>query len=69
MHTRLQVSIMVVTFAVAFLLGYNISAQSGNEPGYFLAVEAGAYGAVETLSSPTGLSADESEYYKSLLND
>jgi len=68
-HTRLQVSITIVIFVVAFLLGYNISAQSGNEPGYFQATEAGAYGAVETSASPSGLSIDESEYYKSLLND
>ena len=69
MHTRLQISIVIVAFAVAFLLGYNISAQSGNEPGYFQATEAGAYGAVEKSASPDGLSTDESEYYKSLLND
>ena len=69
MHIRLQVSITIVTFAVAFLLGYNISAQSGNEPGYFQATEAGAYGVVEISTSSGGLSTDDSEYYKSLLND
>jgi len=68
-HTRLQVSIIIGTFVVAFLLGYNISSQSGNEPGYFEATEAGAYGSVESSAAPTGLSTDESEYYKSLLSD
>ena len=69
MNTRLQVFITIATFAVAFLLGYNISAQSGTEPGYFQATEAGAYGAVNKSTSPTGLSTEDSDYYKSLLND
>jgi hypothetical protein len=69
MHTYLRASIIVVTFVVAFLLGYNISSQSGTEPGYFEATEAGAYGSVEESASPTGLGADDSEYYKSLLNE
>lgn len=69
MHTYLRASIIVVTFAVAFLLGYNISSRTGNEPGYFEATEAGAYGSVEEPASQTGLSEDESEYYKSLLNE
>lgn len=69
MHAGLQVSIIVGAFTVAFLLGYNVSAQSGNEPGYFEATEAGAYGAVESVAEPSGLSSDDSEYYKTLLDD
>ena len=69
MQTYLRASIIITSFAVAFLLGYNISSQTGTEPGYFEATEAGAYGSVEKSSSPTGLSEDESEYYKSLLNE
>ena len=69
MQTRLHVSIILVAFTVAFLLGYNVSSQSGNEPGYFEATEAGAYGAVETAAEPSGLSSEDSEYYESLLNE
>ena len=69
MNTKLQVSIIILAFIFSFLLGYNISSQTGNEPGYFQATEAGAYGSVEKSDSPDGLSTDESEYYKSLLNE
>ena len=66
MLTFLQASIIVVTFVVAFLLGYNISSQTGNEPGYFEATEAAAYGSVEKATSTEGLSKEEQEYYESL---
>lgn len=69
MNTKLQVSIIILAFIFSFLLGYNISSQTGNEPGYFQATEAGAYGSVEKSESPTGLSTDESDYYKSLLDE
>lgn len=69
MNTTLQVSIIILAFVFSFLLGYNLSSQTGNEPGYFQATEAAAYGSVEKTESPTGLSTDESEYYKSLLNE
>jgi hypothetical protein len=64
-----HVSIISGAFAVAFLLGYNLSSQSGNEPGYFEATEAGAYGSVEKTDGPSGLNTEDSEYYKSLLNE
>ena len=69
MHTYLRASIIIVTFIVAFLLGYNISSQSGNEPGDFEAAEAGAYGSVKEPATQPGLNADDSEYYKSLHNE
>jgi hypothetical protein len=66
MHTYLQASIIVVTFVVAFLLGYAVSSQTGIEPGYFEATEAAAYGSVEETTSTEGLSKEEQEYYESL---
>ena len=69
MNTKLQVSIIILAFIFSFLLGYNLSSQTGNEPGYFQATEAGAYGSVEKSDSPYVLRTDESEYYKSLLNE
>jgi hypothetical protein len=68
-HTRLWVSIIFATFAVAYLLGYNISDQSGTEPGYFLATEAAAYGVTKESESATGMSSDDADYYKSLLDE
>lgn len=68
MNTKLQVSVITLAFVFSFLFGYNISSESGNEPGYFQAPEAGAYGSVKKEDSPTGLSTDESDYYKSLLD-
>jgi len=68
MNNYLRASIIILTFVVAFLLGYNISSQSGTEPGYFEATEAGAYGSVNEPATQPGLNADDSEYYKSLLN-
>ena len=69
MNTRLQVSIIIMAFICAYLLGYNLSSQTGNEPGYFQATEAGAYGSVEKSDAPSGLNTDDVDYYKSLLND
>ena len=69
MYIYLRASIIIFTFVVAFLLGYNISSQSGTEPGYFEATEAGAYGSVKEPATQPGLNTDDSEYYKSLLNE
>ena len=69
MNTRLQVSIIIMAFICAYLLGYNLSSQTGNEPGYFQATEAGAYGSVEKSDTPSGLNTDDVDYYKSLLDD
>jgi len=54
---------------VAFLLGYSISARTGVEPGYFSAVEVGSYGAPEGESKIEGLSEQDADYYKSLMNE
>ena len=51
---------------MAFLLGYSISARTGIEPGFFEAVETGAYGTLEASDKVEGLSVEDEYYYKSL---
>ena len=62
----LRTAITVGAFIVAFLLGYSISARTGIEPGYFGAVETGAYGTLEAADKIEGLSVEDEYYYKSL---
>ena len=70
MQARLQVSIILGAFAAAFFLGFNISSESGIEPGYFETAEAGAYGVVATSDQAPAKYRDlVAEYYKSLLQD
>ena len=42
---KLSLPLVVVATAIAFLLGYNISQNTGVEPGFFEIAEAGGYGA------------------------
>ena len=66
MRTYIQISIITVSFVIAFLLGYSVSSQTGIEPGYFEATEAAAYGSGEEETSTEGLSKEEQDYYDSL---
>ena len=68
-NTYLRTAITVGAFIVAFLLGYSISARTGIEPGYFGAVETGAYGTLETSDKVEGLSIEDVDYYKSLTEE
>jgi len=68
-NVYLRTAITVGVFIVAFLLGYAISAHTGTEPGYFGAVETGAYGTSEASGAVEGLSAEDAEYYKSLTEE
>jgi hypothetical protein len=65
-NTYLRTAITAGAFIVAFLLGYSISARTGIEPGYFGAVETGAYGTLEASDQVEGLSIEDAYYYKSL---
>ncbi|NNG12956.1 MAG: hypothetical protein HKM88_06870 [Halobacteria archaeon] len=62
----LRTSITVGAFVVFFMLGYSISKSTGTEPGYFGAVETGAYGAAEVSDAVEGISTEDADYYKSL---
>ena len=56
-------------FVVAFMLGYSISARTGTEPGYFGAVETGAYGTTESAGTIEGVSTEDVNYYKALIEE
>ena len=68
-NTYLRTAITVGAFIVAFLLGYSISARTGIEPGYFGAVETGAYGTLEASDKVEGLSIEDEYYYRSLTEE
>jgi len=59
--------IVVVATVCASLLGYAVSSQTGVEPGYFEAAEAGGYGAGPGGGDDAeGIDQELQEYYKSL---
>lgn len=67
MRTILWALTVVVATIFAGLLGYATSSQTGVEPGYFEAAEAGGYGAPAVDGSGAeGLDQELQEYYKSL---
>jgi hypothetical protein len=68
-NTYLRTAITAGAFIVAFLLGYSISERTGIEPGYFGAVETGAYGTLEATDKVEGLSVEDAYYYKSLTEE
>lgn len=58
--------IIAVAFLLAFLLGYNISAKTGVEPGFFQAPGAAGYGAGTEGKAPVGMDKDLMQHYKDL---
>lgn len=67
MRTALWVMIVVVASVCASLLGYAISSQTGVEPGYFEAAEAGGYGAgAGEGAGVQDLDPELQKYYESL---
>lgn len=59
--------IVIVATVCAGLLGYAVSLQTGVEPGYFEAAEAGSYGAgAGSGGGAEGMDQELQEYYKSL---
>ena len=60
--------VLLATAGLCFYTGYQVSAKSGSEPGYFDAVEAAGYGGGGG-ESVEGVSKDMADYYKSLLED
>ncbi len=52
---------------VGFLFGYNLSSQTGVEPGFFERPEAGGYGAGPGAGQASeGVNSEMEEYYKKL---
>lgn len=66
MNNRLWTIIVAASFMLAFLVGYNTSAGTGVEPGYFEAPDAGGYGAGAEGAAPEGISDEMQDYYKQL---
>jgi hypothetical protein len=58
-------TVIAIIVAVSFLGGYQLSARTGSEPGYFEAVAAAGYGGGGE-GKLKGLSDEMHEYYKSL---
>ncbi len=59
--------VLIIVAALCFTAGYQASAKSGTEPGYFGAVEAAGYGGGG--ESVAGISEEMAEYYKSLTEE
>jgi len=59
--------VLLVVAGLCFYSGYQVSAKSGSEPGYFDAVEAAGYGGAS--ESVEGVSSEMADYYKSLLEN
>ena len=66
MIKQLQILIVTVTTVLAFFVGYTVSSNTGVEPGYFEAPDAGGYGAGADSGATEGVSRELQEYYKDL---
>ncbi len=67
MRTILWSLTVLATTLLAFLAGYVVSTDTGIEPGYFEAAEAGSYGAPASEGEVIeGISEEEADYYKEL---
>tara|TARA_B100000315_G_scaffold172586_1_gene161051 strand:- start:336 stop:551 length:216 start_codon:yes stop_codon:yes gene_type:complete len=71
MRSALWVLTVITASVLASLLGYSLSSQTGVEPGYFEAAEAGGYGSGggDGDDGASGIDDEMQEYYKKLLSD
>ncbi len=70
MKNNLWMLITLVAGLLGFLAGYGISSSTGVEPGFFEAVETGSYGGGGGGAKATeGISAEDQEYYRKLLEE
>lgn len=67
MRSRLWISIVFAAGSAAFLLGYSLSSHTVVEPGYIIGAETGGYGAKAGETTDEGISAEDQEYYKGLM--
>lgn len=66
MKNHVWTLIVVVGCMLSFFIGWNISAGTGVEPGFFEAPGAAGYGAGTEGAAPEGVSEEMAEYYKEL---
>jgi hypothetical protein len=67
MKTGIWIVIAIAFWLLGFLGGYQISAHTGTEPGYFEAVEAAGYGGGGEKIE--GISDEMQQYYEDLLEE
>jgi len=69
LKNNLWALITLVAGLLGFLAGYSISSSTGVEPGFFEAVETGSYGGGGGEEAPEGISAEDQDYYRKLLEE
>lgn len=69
MKNNLWILITLVAGLLGFLAGYSISSYTGVEPGFFEAVETGSYGGGGGKEVTEGVSAEDQDYYRKLLEE
>jgi len=69
LKNNLWMLITLVAGLLGFLAGYSISSSTGVEPGFFEAVETGSYGGGGGEEITEGISAEDQEYYRKLLEE
>jgi len=69
LKNNLWVLITLVAGLLGFLLGYSMSSSTGVEPGFFEAVEAGSYGGGGGQETTEGISEEDQEYYRKLMEE
>jgi len=69
LKNNLWVLITLVAGLLGFLAGYSISSSTGVEPGFFEAVEAGSYGGGGGDEVTEGISTEDQEYYRKLMEE
>lgn len=61
--------VIVASAFLAFFVGWNISAGTGVEPGFFEAPSAAGYGAGAESAAPEGVSQEMADHYKDLVEE
>ena len=64
-----QAVILAVTFVLAALAGFRVSARGGIQPGYFEKQEAPAYGVAKDKPLGRELGKEFEEHYRELYNE
>ncbi len=67
MRSRFWILIVFAAGSAAFPLGYSLSSHTVVEPGYLKGAATGGYGAEAGETTVEGISAEDQEYYKGLI--
>ena len=69
MKNNLWILITLVAGLLGFLAGYSMSSSTGVEPGFFEAVEAGSYGGGGGKEVTEGITEEDQDYYRKLMEE